>query len=112
LVDVVNSTRGAWLDVGTDALLINSRGDMAALFGIESLPLCRNPKVLRARDDSRRSCSGRGANWHYYRIVDELPEDEEISAEEEPAVLQTREKTAAGGTLHSSEEIGREFGIG
>jgi len=44
--------------------------------------------------------------------VDELPEDEEISAEEEPAVLQAREKTAAGGTLLFSGEIGREFGIG
>lgn len=140
MVDVVNSTRGSWVGVGTNVLLINSQGDMAVLFGIESLPLCRDPKVLRARDDSRRSCSGRGANWHYYRIVDELPEeefaaaleaiearpgdpmvrvldeapleDEEISAEEEVAVREAREETAAGGTLLSSDEIGREFGIG
>jgi hypothetical protein len=47
------------------------------------------------------------------RILDEAPlEDEEISAEEEAAVRETREETAAGVTLHSSEDIEREFGIG
>ncbi|HVW45685.1 MAG TPA: hypothetical protein VHA76_01425 [Solirubrobacterales bacterium] len=47
------------------------------------------------------------------RVLDEAPpEDEEISAEEEAAVREAREETAAGGTLLSREEIGREFGTG
>jgi hypothetical protein len=47
------------------------------------------------------------------RVLDEAPpEDEEIPAEEEAAVREAREETAAGATLLSREEIGREFGIG
>jgi hypothetical protein len=46
------------------------------------------------------------------RLEDAPPEDEEISAEEEAAVQETRDELAAGGSLHSAEEIRREFGIG
>jgi hypothetical protein len=73
LVDVVDSARGAWVGIGMDALLASPQGDMADLFLIEGLPLCRDPKVLRARDDFRRSLFDRLAGWRYHRIHDDDP---------------------------------------
>lgn len=46
------------------------------------------------------------------RLDDAPPEDEEISEEEEAAVQEARDELAGGGSLHSAEEIQREFGIG
>jgi hypothetical protein len=45
------------------------------------------------------------------RLEDALPEDEEISAEEEVAVQEARDELEAGAPLVSHDEIKRELGI-
>lgn len=44
-------------------------------------------------------------------LEDAIPEDEEISAEEEAAVREARKELAAGALLMAQAEIKREFGI-